>query len=102
MRLLRLVLVLGLAALGACGGDDDNSTPDAPAGPACTGAVYAKCRRNAQCTSQNCHLFMGDGIQVCTQPCSGSVACPTDSAGAAVACNGMAICKPSVANNCHR
>jgi hypothetical protein len=103
MRLLGLVLVLGLTTLGACGGDDDsNSNIDAASGPACTGAVYDTCSGNAQCTSQNCHLFMADGIQVCTQACSAGVACPNDSAGAAVACNGMGICKPSVANNCHR
>ena len=102
MRLLRLALMLGLTSLGACGGDDDNSTPDAPSGPACTGAVYDTCSGNGQCTSQNCHLFMADGIQVCTPACSANMPCPNDSAGAAVACNGMGICKPSVANNCHR
>ena len=102
MCLLRLVLVLAITALGACGGDDASSNIDAPSGPACTGAVYDTCGGNGQCTSQNCHLFMADGIQVCTQACSGSMACPNDSTGAAVACNGMNICKPSVANNCHR
>jgi hypothetical protein len=102
MRLLRLVLVVGLTTLGACGGHDASSNIDASSGPACTGAVYDTCTGNTQCTSQNCHLFMADGIQVCTQACSGSMACPNDSAGTTVACNQMAICKPSVANNCHR
>jgi len=102
MRLLRLVLVLGLTALDACGGGDASSTSDAPSGPACTGAVYDTCSGNAQCTSQNCHLFMADGIEVCTQACSSSIACPNDAAGATVACNQMGICKPSLANHCHR
>ena len=102
MRLAHLVLVL-LLTLTACGGNSDNmQNIDAPSGPTCTGAVYDPCTGNAQCSSQNCHLYMADGIQVCTQACGTGNACPNDASGAAVACNMMGNCKPSRANNCTR
>ena len=99
---MRIAGALFVLVLTACGGGDDAPSVDAPSGPACTGAVYDTCTGNTQCSSQNCHLFMADGIQVCTQACSASAACPNDSTGATIACNGMGICKPTVANNCHR
>lgn len=99
MRLAHLVLVL---LLTACGGTSDNMQSDAPSGPACTGAVYDPCTSTAQCTSQNCHLYMADGIQVCTQACGTGNPCPNDASGAAGMCNNMGICKPARANNCTR
>ena len=98
MQLVRLVVILTLAA---CGSSEHTTQIDAPSGPPCTGAVYDSCTTNAQCGSMNCHDYMGNMLHVCTQACSASAPCPNDSTGAAVACNMMGNCKPSVANNCH-
>jgi hypothetical protein len=95
-----VALALALAA-GACGGGSGNSQIDA-SGPACTRAVYDPCTSNDQCASQDCHLYNGAGLQVCTQVCNATTPCPNDAAGNAVACNMMGSCRPSVANNCHR
>lgn len=86
------------AFLIACGGGTDTPVPDAPDNaPACTGATYDNCNVNADCASQNCHLFSQDAIQVCTQPCDADNPCPDDSEGVAAECNNRGICKP--ANN---
>lgn len=98
MHLVRLVLVLSIAA---CGSSNNSAQIDAPAGPLCTGAIYDSCTTNTQCGSMNCHDYTGSAIHVCTQACSATMPCPNDSAGAPVACNMMGNCKPSVANNCH-
>src|SRR5689334_3283378 len=97
MPLVRLALALALAACGS----SNNTQIDAPSGPPCTGAVYDSCTSNTQCSSMNCHDYTGSALHVCTQACSGAMPCPSDSTGAAVACNMMGNCKPSVANNCH-
>jgi hypothetical protein len=100
MHMARFAFVL---AIHACGGSNGTPpTPDAPSGPPCTGAVYDSCATPDQCSSQNCHLYNNNALQVCTQACSGTVPCPNDSTGAVVACNMMGSCKPAVANNCHR
>jgi len=95
---LALVLVFGA---GACGGDSGSSQIDA-SGLACTSAVYDPCTSNDQCASMDCHLYNGQGLQVCTQVCNSTTPCPNDTAGNAVTCNMMGNCRPSVANNCHR
>jgi hypothetical protein len=119
MHMVRFVLVLACGlALGACSSSDSSTkqidaaaavdvalTPDATpdaAAALCTGAVYDTCTVNTECASQNCRLYAGASLQVCTQTCSATVPCPNDSAGATVVCNGMGNCKPSVANPCHR
>ena len=101
MVMTRFAFILVLVA---CGGSDDTVAPqsDAASGPLCTGAVYDTCTTNDQCSSQNCHLYNANGLQICTQACSATVPCPNDASGAAVACNMMGNCKPAVANNCHR
>jgi hypothetical protein len=104
MRIFMLALLLA-----ACGDDGGSSPPpvdmsttiDMPAGNACTGVVYDPCTNNTQCMSGNCRLFMGDGIQVCTQACTPGGACPM-SGSTAVTCNNMGVCKPPAANNCTR
>jgi len=96
-----------LFILAACGDEDGSKTIDAavtidsPAGNACTGAIYDPCTSNTQCMSQNCRLFMGDGIQVCTQTCTPGGACPM-AGSTAVTCNNMGVCKPPAANTCTR
>ena len=104
MSITRALAISALVAAAACG-DGGKSMPDAPAvdapaGPACTNAVYDPCTSNAQCTSMNCHLFMSDGFQVCTQACTpgDNTTCP----GVGASCNNMGICKPAAANNCTR
>jgi len=95
MRKFALLFVFA----SACG-DDGGKAIDAPAGPACTNAVYDPCTMNDQCTSMMCKLFSGDGLQVCSQTCTPG-SCPM--AGAtAVTCNNMGFCKPPAANNCTR
>ena len=104
MHTTRFTLILVLS-LTACGGSSTTATDaatDSPAGALCTGAVYDTCTTNDQCGSQNCHLFNGSALQVCTQTCNATTPCPNDASGATVACNNMNICKPSVANSCHR
>jgi hypothetical protein len=100
MCIARLVFTL---ALVACGGNSGSPpAPDAPAGPACTGALYDTCTTNEQCMSMSCHSYTAAGLQVCTQACLPMALCPPDAAGQQVTCNMMGNCKPSVANNCHR
>jgi hypothetical protein len=107
MHLSRLAFAFALVLVGC---DSDSSTtkvdaavpPDAAAGALCTGAVYDPCVSSDQCTSQNCRLYNGSALQICTQVCSAAIPCPNDASGAAVACNQMGNCKPAVANNCHR
>ena len=104
-------IVLLAAVLFGCS-TDSNPPPaiDAPGsagsdgsggGSACTGAVYDPCTDPAQCQSGNCHLFMGNGFQVCTQACTpgDNTTCPTQN-GAAATCNNMGICKPPGPNDC--
>ena len=106
MRVMRKLALLSLIA-AACSSSDGDPKPmtdaaiDAPGGAACTGAIYDPCTSNTQCMSGNCRLFMGDGIQVCTQACSAAMPCPM-AGSTAVACNNMGICKPPAANNCTR
>jgi hypothetical protein len=99
-------LVMMFALVG-CGAETPPPATDAPtdidaaALPACTGAAYDPCTDNAQCDSQNCRLFMSDGIQICTATCDASNPCP-DFDGAPVACNMMGRCNPRAANMCMR
>jgi hypothetical protein len=65
---------------------------------ACTGALYDPCTSNAQCMSGNCHVYSGQGIQVCTATCTPGDNTPCG----AGTCNNMAICKPNAANTCTR
>ncbi|MBA3501437.1 MAG: hypothetical protein M4D80_08050 [Myxococcota bacterium] len=103
---MRKLALLTLFVAACSSGDGDDKPPidariDAPAGVMCTGAVYDPCTANTQCTSMNCRLFMGDGIQVCTQTCTAGTACPM-AGSTAVTCNNMGVCKPPAANNCTR
>jgi hypothetical protein len=112
---IALALVLGACSGGSGGGgggdDDDGVQPDAAGEPdsgeplpACTNAAFDPCTSNDQCTSGNCHLFMQDGIQVCTQACTplDDSTCPVDANGVNGECNMKGICKPSAANACSR
>jgi hypothetical protein len=102
MSNLRLLVIVLVAACGG-GGSDPPPQVDAPDNlPACTRAVYDPCTTNDECESGNCHLFMMDGIQVCTQPCTpnDNSTCPTDEAGQESECNNRGICKPTVENAC--
>ncbi len=92
-----LVLVL---ALGACSGDTPKSVD---AIPACTKAVYDHCNTEHDCAGA-CQFFSA-ALEVCTQPCSPTNACPTDSTGVAGMCvdmgGGVMVCKPAAPNMCH-
>ena len=89
--------------LAACGGDDGGSvtTADAPAGPACAGALYDNCVNPSDCMSGMCQFYEQSNFTVCTQPCSASNPCPDDASGKPGTCNMKGICKPSAANVCH-
>jgi hypothetical protein len=93
MRSLAFVVV---AILAACSGDQPPDQQNA-----CTGAAFDLCNTEHDCTSANCHLFMSDGFQVCTQACDATTPCPNDATGAPAECNAMSICKPAMANDCH-
>jgi hypothetical protein len=94
-------------ALVGCGSEPPPSPTDAALGddaaalPACTGAAYDPCTDNSQCDSQNCRLFMGQGIQICTQACDAQNPCPAFD-GQAVPCNMMGRCDPKMQNMCMR
>lgn len=106
-----------VAALSACkdggSGPPDAAPIDTPSGGdgavtdssidalanVCTGLLYDSCTTNAQCASNNCKLFNGAALQICTQACSASVPCPAQN-GVAVACNNMGVCRPNAANTC--
>jgi len=119
MGMFRTAAVLLLFVLGAC--SDDKKDPDPPAvdaaidapmqqidappsGNVCTGAAYDPCTTNAQCMSNNCHLYQQQSLQVCVTTCTpgDNTTCPVDKTGARGVCNQMAICKPAVANDCTR
>ena len=81
--------------LAACVGDE----VDMGNGSVCTKALYDPCNEEHDCDSNQCHLFAGDGIQVCTQGCTATVPCP-DQDGVPVACNAMGLCKPDAPTDC--
>lgn len=88
------------ALLAACGGGNAPPNVDAnPLGPRCSKQLYDLCNEEHDCDSGVCQNF-GD-FQVCTQGCvPGGEACPSDTSGAAAACENNA-CKPSAPNMCH-
>jgi hypothetical protein len=71
--------------------------------PACTNAIYDPCTDAAQCMSNQCQLFNGGGIQVCTQTCTpgDNTTCPQQN-GQPAQCNNMGTCRPPAANSCMR
>ncbi|MBX3162206.1 MAG: hypothetical protein KF773_39950 [Deltaproteobacteria bacterium] len=98
----RALLALALVLVAACGGGGGSSVVvDAdPNVPLCTGAAFDNCTENADCASQNCHLFRQSGFQVCVPACDAANPCPDDSSGAPASCNNMGICKPLAPNAC--
>ncbi len=100
---MRSFVMAMLVIFSACGGGGSNTPlPDADlTQPMCTGLVYDNCTDNTQCSSNNCHLFSQDAIQICTQACDASNPCPADANGTAVSCNNKGLCKPSRGNACH-
>ncbi|MGE0549593.1 MAG: hypothetical protein AB7O24_08510 [Kofleriaceae bacterium] len=91
-----ILLILVSITLAACSDDGGGDPP-----LACTKALYDSCDDNADCTSANCHEFMGDGIKVCTQSCNMTDnPCP-EVGGITATCNmNMMICKPASENVC--
>lgn len=115
MRLFQIAAIL--LALGACSdettspppgdgppGSDASLTPDGPPSNACTGKSYDPCTMNTQCMSNDCHLYAGQGLQVCVPTCTpgNNSTCPVDKTGANGFCNNMGICRPAAANDCTR
>jgi len=116
MRILQIAVAL--IALASCSDKKDpdpavDAAPeidapgqpiDAPSGNACTGAVYDPCTDNTQCTSNNCHLYAAQSLQVCVTTCTpgNNATCPLDKTGVNGMCNNMGICRPAAANNCTR
>lgn len=91
----RMRWIFAFAVLAACGGS--SSSPDA--NTQCTKALYDPCLTEHDCTSGNCHGFMGGPI-VCTMACTPTgPACPMQN-GAAVDCDASGVCKPPAANAC--
>lgn len=91
-------MLLFVAFLSACGGDDGGAVADAnPNLPACTGLPYDSCTdtvAGSDCMNGvMCRLFMNDGITICTPTCDSSNPCPPDKDGNAVSCNMMGRCK---------
>ena len=84
------------------GGSNSGSGGGSNTAAACTGATYDPCTTNSQCMSQNCKLFGGAGLQVCTVTCTPGNDGPCLVNGVQGTCNNMGICKPPAANNCTR
>lgn len=85
-------------------GNGNNMMPDAgTALPACTNAAYDPCTTAADCTSGQCQLFQGAGLQICSSTCTPGdpTTCPQQD-GQAVPCNNMGVCRPVAANACMR
>lgn len=109
MKIYGLILVLVVACSGGDGPPQQidaaeqniDAAVDAASLPACTGATYEMCTDNAQCTSQQCRVFMQDGIQICTQNCDAQNPCP-DFNGNPVLCNMMGRCKSPGQTMCTR
>lgn len=99
---MRCLVIATTLLLCACEtGGASKPLPDADLSkPMCTGLLYDSCTSNAGCMSMNCHLYEGDGFQVCTQTCSSSNPCPNQN-GTPASCNNKGICKPPAANACH-
>ena len=103
MSLCRLVL-LALTFAACSGGEPAAPAVDAPDNlPACTNATYDPCTSNAECDSNDCHLFNGE-FQVCQVPCTplDDSTCPLDATGIHGKCNMRGFCKPSTPNACER
>lgn len=68
----------------------------------CVGSAFDPCTTADQCSSMNCHLYNGTGVQVCTQACTpgDNTTCPVDATGVNGTCNNMGNCKPAKANDC--
>ena len=100
MRVMRCAWLLLLVS-SACAGDAPANVDANPLGPMCSKLLYDLCSEEHDCTSGNCHNFMNEGFQVCTQTCNDQAPCPADRNGTPGECNAMGICKPSAANMCH-
>lgn len=87
-------LVALLFLLGACAGDEVDPSND------CTKALYDTCATEHDCTSGNCHFFMGDDFAACTQTCDASTPCPDGPDGQPATCNMNGICKPAAPKEC--
>lgn len=99
-------IVIWLAVLVACGGDDAGTADaggDIDAAPPCTGAVYDNCEDTAGSTDcmagLSCHLFTQAALTVCVPACDVMNPCP-DLDGESVECNMMGRCRPEAANDC--
>ena len=89
-------------ASGTASNGGSNSGGGSNSASACTGATYDPCTDNSQCMSQNCKLFGGAGLQVCTVTCTVGNDAPCLVNGVQGTCNNMGICKPPAANSCTR
>jgi hypothetical protein len=87
---------------GGGGGGLGGDTPiggESPGGAPGTGGAgggaglgfLAPCEENADCESNICHTYQGQGLMLCTIECEGDGDCPAPSDG----CNGMGFCKPA-------
>ena len=97
MRFVSPMLFVALAACvdsksGASGSQQEATT-------VCAGQLYDGCASNDECDSGLCKLYSNRGVEVCTQTCSATNPCPTQS-GVAVVCNNMGFCRPDAANAC--
>jgi hypothetical protein len=84
-------MLAAIVAVGCAGDEVDQGTSP------CTGAIYDTCTNEHECESMDCRVI-GDH-QLCTQPCSPTVACP-DFDGEPVACNAGGLCEPDAPRAC--
>jgi hypothetical protein len=95
------------AMIAALGGDASSiagiEEPDPPAGvQTCTGVPYDACvggsAGSAQCPATGICQAFGNGVTVCTSPCTSDAMCPTQG-GQPVSCT-MGVCQPPQSNLC--
>lgn len=94
MRFLYAGFVVVLLAVGACGGEkDDTSSPDAmpavtPDSGTAAGAFMSECQENTDCDTNLCFHYNAKGPH-CTHECERDEDCEEPSPG----CNNKGVCK---------
>jgi hypothetical protein len=93
---IAILISMSLSLMLGCAGDE----VDPGNGSVCMMRLYDPCNEEHDCNSGMCHLFQGDGFQVCTQACDDDTPCPPDLLGNPATCNNQGICKPVMAHDC--
>lgn len=81
----------GVGGDAPIGGESAGGAPGTGGGGGGLAGFLEACTENADCESNICHEYNGQGVMLCTIECKEDGDCPAPSDG----CNGMGICKPA-------